>query len=422
MRAEVVAVGSELLLGHIHDTNSAAIAAALADAGIDVLYSARVGDNHERIVAVLRDALSRSDAVVVTGGLGPTQDDITREAITEVMGAKLEFHQDIAEHIRGLFESRGRYMAENNLRQAEVPAGATVIPAVGTAPGLICPVGEKVVYAMPGVPWEMERMLLGTVVPDVTARSGQRRVILSRVLRTWGTSESRLAEMLASRFEALEQSGNPTMAFLAGQGEIRVRLTANAPTRGEALELIEAEESEVRALLGSLIFGSDDESMAFVLGALLSARQQTIAVAESLTGGLLSERLTAVAGSSGWFAGGVVAYDPEVKSKVLGVEPSMVEGDAIVSEETAIAMAEGVRGLIGSDWGAGLTGEAGPESSTSHPVGTLCVGWVGPDGVKGSLTTRLPGDRRRIQEFAAAAAINLVRLALTGEEPRPPFR
>ena len=422
MKAEILTVGTELLLGQVHDTNAAAIATALADAGVDVCFAAKVGDNQARIVGALRDALERSEAVVVTGGLGPTQDDITREAIAEVMGVALVSDAEVEEYIRGAFGSRGRYMAPNNLRQAEVPVGASVIPPVGTAPGLICPVGEKVVYALPGVPWEMQHMLERSVVPDITARAGEKRVIVSRLLRTWGTSESRLAEMLAERFESLEATGNPTMAFLAGGGEIRVRLTASAATREEALRLLAAEEAATRGVLGSLVFGADDETMSVVLGRLLRERGQTLAVAESCTGGMLSERLTAAAGASDWFAGGVVCYRPDVKVKVLGCDPSRIEGDKVVSEETSVAIAGGARDLLGADWGVGVTGEAGPEPSTSHPVGTACFGWVGPDGVTGCLTTRLPGDRRRVQEFASATAINLLRLALLGEDPRPPFR
>jgi nicotinamide-nucleotide amidase len=422
MRAEILAVGTELLLGQINDTNASAIAQKLAEAGVDVLYAAKVGDNHARIVACLRDALERADAVVVTGGLGPTQDDITREAIAEVMGVELRRVDAIGDMIRRRFEERGRYMAENNLRQADVPEGATVIPAVGTAPGLICPVGtDHVIYAMPGVPWEMQHMLDSAVVPDLLRRSGGNRVIRSRVLRTWGVSESRLAEMLADQFEALEATGNPTMAFLAGGGEIRIRLTAAAPTEEAALAVLAEEEARVRDILGGAIFGADDETMAVVVGQLLVAAGQRVAVVESCTGGVLSEKLTEAEGASDWFAGGLVCYTPDTKVKVLGCDPLLVDGDRVVSEETAVALARGARDLFGVDWGVSVTGEAGPLPATGHPVGTVCVGWTGPGG-EGALTTRLPGDRRRIQEFAAAAAINMLRLTLLGEEPRAPFR
>jgi nicotinamide-nucleotide amidase len=417
-----VAVGTELLLGHVNDTNSAYIASVLADSGIDVLYSARVGDNHRRIVEALTGALERADAVITTGGLGPTQDDITREAIAEVMGVPLRRRPEIEDRIRDMFARRNRHMAENNLRQADVPEGATPIDPVGTAPGLICPVGEKVIYALPGVPWEMERLLLGSVVPDVTARAGERRVIVSRTLRTWGVSESRLAEMLTDRFAHLDQAGNPTMAFLAGGGEIRVRLTATGATPEEAMGVLAVEEKEVRAVLGDAVFGADEETMAVVLGRLLVLADQTLAVAESMTGGLLADRLSTAEGASQWFAGSVVCYRPEVKCQVLGCAPGMIEGDAIVSEETAVAMADGVRSLLGTDWGVGISGEAGPESATSREVGTVCFGWVGPEGARGSLTTRFPGDRRRVQEFAAATAINLTRLAASGRPAQSPFR
>jgi len=422
VRAEILTIGTELLLGQIHDTNAAVIAEALADAGIDVCFAAKVGDNQVRIVEAFRQALARSDAVVATGGLGPTQDDITREAMAEVMGVSMHHDADVEQFIRKAFASRNRPMPDNNLRQAQVPDGATVIAPVGTAPGLICPVDGKVAYLVPGVPWEMTSMLHSAVLPDLTSRAGEGRVIVSRVLRTWGSSESRLAEMLADRFSALEAAGNPTMAFLAGGGEIRIRLTASAPAREEAEALLEGEELKVREIVGSLVFGVDDESMATVLGGLLQARGQTVAVAESLTGGLLADRLSEVPGASDWFAGGVVSYRADVKRSVLGCRPDQVEGDAVVSEDTAMQMARGVASLFDADWAIGLTGEAGPDAATSHPRGTVCFGWVGPDGIEGSLTTRLPGDRRRVQEFSAATAINLLRLAVSGESPRPPFR
>ncbi|HEV7888824.1 MAG TPA: CinA family nicotinamide mononucleotide deamidase-related protein, partial [Acidimicrobiales bacterium] len=281
MRCEVVAVGTELLLGQIVDTNSSWIGEQLAAAGIDSHFQTKVGDNLDRIVSALRLALSRSDAVIVCGGLGPTQDDITREAIAEVMNVPLERDDVVAGRIAEMFRVRGREMVANNLRQADVPRGAALIPQTrGTAPGLICPVGHKVVYAVPGVPYEMQEMLERAVLPDLQARAGTRSTIVSRVLRTWGLAESTLAEVVAPRLEALDAAGgNPTIAFLASGIEgIKLRLTAKADSREEALRLIEAEEAELRSLLGTLVFGVDDDTMESAVGALVEEAGLTVAV------------------------------------------------------------------------------------------------------------------------------------------------
>jgi len=290
LRCEVVAVGTELLLGQIVDTNSSWIGERLARAGIDSHFQTKVGDNLGRIVDALSIALERSDAVIVCGGLGPTQDDITRQAIAEVMGVSLVRDEALVERIRAKFGERGRQMADSNLQQADLPEGARAMDTQpGTAPGLICPVGEKVLYAVPGVPWEMQQMVDAEVIPDLQERSGERAAIVSRVLRTWGLAESSLAELLQPRLEALDAVGNPTIAFLASGIEgIKVRLTAKAPTEEEALALIEAEDAEVRALLGSLVFGVDGDTMESAVGVLLEERGFTMSVAESMTGGLVS--------------------------------------------------------------------------------------------------------------------------------------
>src|SRR5687767_1893352 len=321
MRCEVVAVGTELLLGQIVDTNSSWLGEQLAAAGIDSHFQVKVGDNPARMVQALRIALSRSDAVIVCGGLGPTQDDITREAIAEVMNVPLERDEALVDMIRDMFERRGRAMSANNARQADVPRGATVIPQTrGTAPGLICPVGKKVVYAVPGVPYEMQDMVERVILPDLQQRAGTTATIVSRVLRTWGLAESALAEIVAPRLEALDAVGNPTIAFLAsGMEGIKVRVTAKAATREEALALLEAEDAELRALLGSTVFGVDDDTMESAVGALLERQGLTLGLAESMTGGLIASRLVNVAGSSTWFRGCVVSYASEVKREVLGV-------------------------------------------------------------------------------------------------------
>ena len=409
MRCEVVAIGTELLLGQIVDTNSSWIGEQLALAGIDSHFQVKVGDNHERIVSTLRTAIDRSDAVIVCGGLGPTQDDITREAIAEVMGVGLELDDDVAARIEAMFASRGRRMATNNLRQAEVPVGAFAIadPQPGTAPGLICPIGDKVLYAVPGVPHEMREIVERAVLPDLRARAGTSAAILSRVLRTWGESESGLAERLASRITFLDTIGNPTLAFLAsGMEGIKVRITAKSGDEASARELLDAEESELRALLGDIVFGVDDESMEHAVGVLLAAKGLSLGLAESLTGGLMGSRITDVAGASGFFRGSIVSYASEVKFDVLEVP----EGP-VVSAPASEAMARGARRVLNADIGLATTGVAGPAEQDGQPVGTVFVGLAMGDDVE-AIELRLPGDRRRIREFAAISAMNLLRLRL----------
>ncbi|HEY8544785.1 MAG TPA: CinA family nicotinamide mononucleotide deamidase-related protein, partial [Acidimicrobiales bacterium] len=349
MRCEIVAVGTELLLGQIVDTNSAWLGEQLALAGIDHTHSQVVGDNLGRIVEALTLAVERSDAVIVCGGLGPTQDDITREAIAQVMGVRLVQDDDVADRILEMFASRGRRMPANNLRQAMVPEGAVAIadPQPGTAPGLICPVGpdgRKVIYALPGVPYEMKAIVAGAVLPDLQRRSGEPAIIRSRTLRTWGESESGLAERLADHVAELDVSGRVTLAYLASGIEgIKVRITVKAGSEAEAQRLLGEEEAVLRELLGSLVFGVDDMAMEHAVAELLVERGHTLAVAESLTGGLVAARLVNVPGASGWFRGGVVAYASDVKYDLLDVP----EGP-VVSEEAAAAMATGVRARLGA--------------------------------------------------------------------------
>ncbi len=411
MRCDVLAIGTELLLGQIVDTNSAWIGEQLALAGVDCLLQVKVGDNQARIAQAISEALSRADAVVCCGGLGPTQDDITREAIALVMGVELETRPELVEVIRGLFAGRGREMPANNLRQAQVPVGAAVIPQTrGTAPGLICPIGDRVVYALPGVPHEMKEMLARAVLPDLVARAGESVTIRSRVLRTWGLGESAVAERLAPRLGALDSAGNPTIAFLASGVEgIKVRITARgtgADPAGAAESLLAGEEAEVRALLGDLVFGVDDQTMEAAVGASLLAAGKTLAVAESLTGGMIGARLTAIPGASDWFRGGVVSYASEVKWKVLGV----TEGP-VVTGSAAVEMAGGARRLLGADVGLAVTGVAGPTEQEGQPVGTVWVGLAGL-GEHRAKRLQLGGDREHIRQMTVISAGDILRRAL----------
>jgi nicotinamide-nucleotide amidase len=410
IRCEVLAVGTELLLGQIVDTNSAWIGEQFAANGIDCLFQAKVGDNHARIVTALRDALDRADAVLVCGGLGPTHDDITREAIADVMGTTLKQDDAVADTIRAMFAARGRRMADNNLRQALVPVGATVIPQTrGTAPGLICPVGDAVVYAVPGVPHEMQDMLTRAVLPDLRRRSGDTSVIASRVLRTWGESESGLDERLRDVITRLDDVGNPTLAFLASGWEgLKVRLTAKADTRAAAEAVLGEWEAEIRELLGPLVFGADDDTMESVTLDLLRERGLRLGLAESVTGGLVAARLTAVPGASEVFRGSVVSYASEVKYDLLGVP----EGP-VVTAEAAAEMAVGARRALGADIGLALTGVAGPDEQEGQPVGTLHVGIASDDGVA-TTSLRLPGTRDQMRQFSVISSLDLLRRQLLG--------
>ncbi|HSZ37518.1 MAG TPA: competence/damage-inducible protein A [Acidimicrobiales bacterium] len=421
MRIEIVAVGTELLLGQIADTNSAWLGENLAANGVSSHFHQAVGDNHDRIVLALRTALARSDGVIMCGGLGPTQDDITRDAIAEVMNVPLVRDQEIVDRIAAFFQARGREMSENNARQGDVPSGAAVIAqAAGTAPGLICPVGNKVVYAVPGVPYEMVEMFERAILPDLRARMAdageESGIIASRVLRTWGASESGLAESLQDRIDVLDAAGNVTLAFLASGIEgIKVRITARAGTLGDVTALLDTEEAEVRRAilerLGDIVFGVDDESMEVAVGSRLVDRGLTLGVAESLTGGLIASRLVNVPRASAWFRGGVVAYDSQVKFDVLGVPVGPV-----VSEAAAAAMAEGVRKVVGADVGLGITGVAGPDDQEGVPPGTIFVGFALPGLPTETRQLRLPGDRERVRQYSAITALDLLRRAL---EPPP---
>ncbi len=412
MKVEVVAIGTELLLGQIVDTNSSWIGEQLALAGLDSHYQTKVGDNPARIEEVLNLALSRSDAVICCGGLGPTQDDLSREVIATVMGAELVLDEAIAARIEAMFSSRGRAMPRNNLRQAMVPVGATpMAQQPGTAPGLVCPVGDKVIYAVPGVPYEMKQMVEGTVIPDLTARSGQSSVIRSRVLRTWGTSESALAELLAERIDHLDDGGNPTLAFLASGVEgLKVRITAKAPTEAEAIAILDAEEATVRPILGDIVFGLDDQNMEAVVISMLDERSMTVAVAESLTGGYVAGRLCAVPGASRVFQGGVVAYQPRIKFELLG----LAEGP-VVTEAAALAMAHGARRELKADIGLATTGVAGPDEAEGRPVGTVCLAVAGSMAER-AVTVQLPGDRERIRQFSTITLLDLLRRELLAGE------
>ena len=425
MRCEVVAVGTELLLGQVVDTNSAWMGEQLALAGIDSHFQTKVGDNLERMIAALDQALERSDAVIVCGGLGPTPDDITRDAIAAVMGVEMRRNEAVVERIRAMFYRRDREMPANNLQQADVPVGARVMDVQpGTAPGLICPVtragqggggvpggspggADKVIYAVPGVPWEMQRMVSECVLPDLQARAGQRHVIRSRTLRTWGHSESGLAEMLEDEMARLDVTGEATIAFLAsGMEGLKVRITAKAPDDDAAQRTLAGVEARVRALIGEAVFGADDDTMESVVLGLMRSRGLTLGLAESVTGGLISARLTDVPGASDVLRGAVVPYDRALKIGVLGA-PDV----AAVSKEMVLAMAAGACRVLGADVGLATSGAAGPDPHEGAPPGTVWIG-LHLDGGGEAVRVRFNMDRTRVRQLSTISALNLLRTRL----------
>ncbi|MGZ4146826.1 MAG: competence/damage-inducible protein A [Actinomycetota bacterium] len=410
MRAEVVGVGTELLLGQIANTNAQWISERLAEIGVDVLFHDVVGDNHERIVEVLRLAAGRSEAVIVTGGLGPTQDDITREAIAEVAGVSLVRRPELEDWLRRRFERMGRRMPESNLRQADVPEGAEVIENErGSAPGLVVRMSGATMFALPGVPAEMRQMIRSTVLPRLAAESGPAG-IASRQIRSVGMAESRIAEVLDDLFR---DSTNPTIAYLAGGGEVRVRLTAKAATLGEADALIAPVAEEVRRRLGDVVYSTGDEELEQVVGRDLKAARKTVACAESLTGGGVAKRLTAAPGASEYFRGAAVVYTAEAKERVLGVSHETIERDGIVSEACAREMAAGARRLFDADVAVSLTGSAGPEPHDGAQPGTVWMA-LEADDVSHARELRTPGDRATVLRWSEQAALDLLRRYLRG--------
>ena len=411
MRAEIVAVGTELLLGQIANTNARWMSERLAAVGVDVLHHQVVGDNQERIVDALRLASSRVDVVLVTGGLGPTQDDVTRDAIADLLGVPMVRDPKIERRLRERFRAFGSgSMPESNLRQADVPEGASFIePRRGTAPGLIADLpGGARLFAVPGVPEEMVEMVEGSILPALADAGTE--VIRSRVLRATGIGESALAERVSDLFET---SANPTIAFLASSGEVKVRITAKAAALEDAERMIEPVADEVRRRLGDVVFSSEDEALEESVIRLLTARSSTLAAAESLTGGGVGTRLTAVPGASAAFLGSAVVYTDAAKSGVLGVRAETLGEAGPVSEACAREMAEGARRVYGSDLAVSTTGAAGPEPHGGMAPGTVWIALAGED-VGHERLLRLTGERDRIRRWTEQAALDLVRRHLEG--------
>jgi len=432
MKAEIVAIGTELLLGDVVNGNAAWLGHQLAEIGIDVEQTTAVGDNVGRIVATLAAACERSDIVIATGGLGPTQDDLTREALAALLDVSIVRDPELEAALRARYAAAGRPdFATNNLRMADYPAGAVVLRnTAGTAPGLRLPVGERTtIYALPGVPHEMKDIFTGSVRDELAERAGRGTVLLSRQLHTVGIWESEVAETLADLDAELAGVGNPTIAYLASEGQTLVRITAKAASAAAATALVDAVDTRARALLGDVVYGVDGDTIESVVQRLLDASCATVATAESLTGGLLGAALTAVPGSSATYRGGVVVYATDAKADVLGVSAALLDARGPVDPDVAAAMAVAARERFGATFGVATTGVAGPTPQNEVAVGTVHVALAGPPGDVGGRiadggpvwvrTLRLTGDRTRIRQATVRVGLDMIRRRLAGLPAEP---
>jgi nicotinamide-nucleotide amidase len=412
MGTEILTVGTELLLGQIVDTNASWISQRLAEAGIDVFYKTTVGDNWGRIEAAFRQAMDRADIVIVTGGLGPTEDDLTRDVLAAVLGWPLQLDAEVLRHIEERFAKRKIPMAENNRKQALVPAGAEVLANPrGTAPGLFAKVNGRLIACMPGVPSEMKPMLAEQVIPRVRETFGIKGRIVSRVLKTCGISESRVDQLIGDYFREMR---DPTIGVLAHAGEIHIRLTCKGDDPAAITQKLDDLEAKIRARLGHRIFGRDEERIESVVGRLLRERQASLAAAESCTGGLLASRITDIPGSSDYFERGVVTYSQAAKVELLGVAAEIIRASGVVSLEVARAMAEGIRQRSRTTFGLATTGIAGPAGGTPEkPVGLVCVGLAWEAGSV-AREFRILGERELIKYRGAQMALEMLRRHLLG--------
>jgi len=405
-RAELVMIGTEMLLGEIIDSNAARIAQRLAGLGIYVYFKTTVGDNWTRMAAALSQALTRADIVITSGGLGPTQDDLTREVVAAVLGVPLVEDPVALEHVESWFRRHNRPMPATNRKQALIPQGAVIIPnPKGTAPGIIARRGHQAVICLPGVPYELETMLDETVVPYLKRHYVTNGSLHSRVLKFYGIGESLLAE----RLDDLLAMENPTVATYAGRVEVRVRITARARSEEEAAALLVPVEEEIRRRVGDYLYGYDQDTLETVAGQALRAAGWTLALAESCTGGLIASRIVNVPGSSEYFLGGVVAYSNNAKVELLGVPADLLAAHGAVSAPVAEAMAVGAMRRLGATLGVSVTGIAGPGGGTPEkPVGLVYIGLARGDWTEVH-RLQLGGDRERIRWHTSQAALDLIR-------------
>lgn len=413
MSAEIICVGTELLLGDILNSNARYLGQEFAKLGIPHYYQSVVGDNPERIKSVIEVAIARSSLLIFTGGLGPTPDDLTVETIAAFFETPLEERPEVLQDITDKFARRRRQMTDNNRKQALLPVGAAVLPnPTGTAPGIVWQPREGVtILTFPGVPSEMYRMWEETAIPFLKSQGWGKEIIYSRLLRFWGIGESALATKVTHLFDSV----NPTVAPYAGNGEVRLRVSAKAASESEANLLIDPIAREICTIAGDDYFGADRDTLASVVGQFLCDRHETLAVAESCTGGGLGAMLTAIPGSSEYFAGGIISYANRVKTELLGVSRELLSQVGAVSEPVAKQMAAGVKKQLASDWSLSVTGIAGPDGGSSHkPVGLVYIGLASPDGEVEIFEYRFGQERDRdtIRHLSVCHALDRLRRQL----------
>ena len=420
MNCEIITVGTELLLGEILDTNTQFLSRELAELGINVLYQTSVGDNESRLESAYKLAFSRSDIVILTGGIGPTSDDITKETVAKVLDLPLEFNQYSYDRIEEYFLRRNLSCTKSNRKQAYFPKGSIIIPnESGTAPGCLVIANNKLTVILPGPPSELIPMFKRSVYPYLKRHIGS--TIVSKNFRLFGVGESRAEEIIGN----LVKLENPTIAFYAGKGEVRIRITAKAANRHEAEDMLIPVENEIYARLEQYVYGYDDDSLEIVLVGLLSENEMKVAVAESCTGGLISQKITSVAGASKVLESSFVTYSNDAKTKLLGVPKKVLKSEGAVSDRVARLMAEGVRKEAKADIGISATGIAGPDGGTDEkPVGTVYIAVSLKDK---TIARRLnlgrggPGEREYIRELTAMNALDLARRAILNESEGLPF-
>ncbi|HOQ38483.1 MAG TPA: competence/damage-inducible protein A [Acetivibrio sp.] len=410
MKAEILAVGTELLMGQITNTNAQYISQKLNSIGIDVYYHSVVGDNSGRLKESLLNALNRCDLVIMTGGLGPTQDDLTKETVADVLEKKLVLHEESLERIKLFFDRMKREMTDNNIKQAYLPEGCTVIENNnGTAPGCIVEKDTKIVVMLPGPPKEMKPMLDDTVIPYLEQKSGYKTV--SKYLRVFGIGESQLEDRIMDLVDAQKEV---TIATYAKEGQVTVRLTTKCKTYEEAIFKIKPVEEEIAGRLGDNLYSTEDEELEYVASKLLIEHGITISLAESCTGGMIASRLTDVPGISKVFNRGIVSYSNEAKMENLSVSPETLEKYGAVSRQTAIEMAEGVRKTAKTDLGISVTGIAGPDGGTDQkPVGLVYVALADKSGCD-CRELRLTGNRDRIRNMTTLYVFDMIRRYVLG--------
>lgn len=408
MVAEIISVGTELLMGQTLNTNARFLARECAACGVEVYHQATVGDNPDRLREAIELALSRADLLLLTGGLGPTQDDITKEVAASVFGQELVLHQPSQDDIIERLRAYSRTITPNNEKQAMIPVGAVILKnGVGTAPGCILRKDNKEIVLLPGPPKECEPMFLNEVLPYLEQKSGAR--FYTRILRVYGLGESRMEYELRDMIAA---QTNPTIAPYALEGEAMLRVTARAETEAQGRELAAPVVQEIQERLGDVVYSIDNETLEQVIGRLLAERSATLAVAESCTGGMLAAKIVNVPGSSAWFMEGFVTYSNDAKVRRLGVSAETLARHGAVSLETAREMAENLRQAAGVDYALSVTGVAGPDGgSAQKPVGLVYIGLATPRGVDVT-EARLTGDRQQVRLRSAMTALDLLRREL----------